>query len=507
MVAREGIMTRGRAVTGERSASWLALPAAVAGAAVIGDAVRWAPGGRLYRAVDGVTPVHFARGHTLLLGLTLLVVARGLGLRRVPHPVKVRAALRLAALVLGLAVLAEAVAAGVRRYGGDPHVTTAVGTFLLLGVLVAAALVFSPAPAPPPGTEAERRAVAALVRHPDTDSLAPFALRRDKAYVVSPDGLAAVGYRVLAGTAVAGGDPVGARSSAGAAVGAFLARCERSGWRVAVVGASGPAVRLWRSHGLRPIGIGDEAVLEVARFDLASRRMRNVRQAVSRTRNAGITTRIHQAAAMPDAVRAELRAVAGAWLGRSGERGFSMNLDDLVDGRRPECLVAVARDRTGRAVGFQRYALCAGGRTLTLDAMPRVHDAPNGVNERLIVDTVAHARELGVDRVSLNFAAFRRLLEGGARSPREALGYRALRLLDPLIKVEPLYRFNAKFRPDWQPRTVLVGSRLGLGWVLLAALGMEFALPYDRAHSVRQPPPAARPLPAVAVPAPRDGGR
>ena len=54
--------------------------------------------------------------------------------------------------------------------------------------------------------------------------------------------------------------------------------------------------------------------------------------------------------------------------------------------------------------------------------------------------------------------------------------------------MEPLYRFNAKFRPDWQARSVLVGSWLGLGWVLLAALGMEFALPYDRAHSVRQRP-------------------
>src|SRR6266545_3191225 len=157
----------------------VAVPAAVAGALVVGDALTWAPDGRLYRAVDGVTPVHFARGYTLLFGLMLLVAARGLGLRRVPHPAKVRAALRLGALVFGLAVAAELAAAAVRRLGGQSHVSAAVGTFLLLGALVALSVVFSPAPAPPPGTEAERRAVAALVQHPDTDSLAPFALRRD----------------------------------------------------------------------------------------------------------------------------------------------------------------------------------------------------------------------------------------------------------------------------------------------------------------------------------------
>lgn len=478
-------MTDERGVSG---APWVAVPAAVAGALVVGDALTWAPGGRLYRAVDGVTPVHFARGYTLLFGLMLLVAARGLGLRRVPHPAKVRAALRLGALVFGLAVAAELAAAAVRRLGGQSHVSAAVGTFLLLGALVALSVVFSPAPAPPPGTEAERRAVAALVQHPDTDSLAPFALRRDKAYVVSPDGRAAIGYRVLAGTAVAGGDPVGARVSAGSAIEAFVAHCERSGWRVAVLGASDAAVELWRSHGLRPIGIGDEAVLDVARFELATRRMRNVRQAVNRTHNFGVTTQAYPAAELPDEVRAELRTVVRAWLGRVGERGFSMNLDDLVDSRRPECVMVVARDRDGRPVGFQRYALCADGRTLTLDAMPRLHGAPNGVNERLIVDTVGYAREQGVTTLSLNFAAFRRLLETRARTPRELLGYRVMRLLDPLIRLEPLYRFNAKFRPDWQPRSVLVGSRLGLGWVMLAALGMEFALPYDRAHSVRLRP-------------------
>jgi lysylphosphatidylglycerol synthetase-like protein (DUF2156 family) len=492
-------------VTGERGATgapWRALPAAAAGALAVGDALTWTPGGRLYRAVDGITPVPVTRGHTLVLGLMLLVVARALVLRRVPHPVRVRAAGRLGGYVLGLAVLAELVAGVARRFGGQAHVSAAVATFVLLGALVAVAVALAPAPAPPPGTEAERRAVAALVRHPDADTLAPFALRRDKSYVVSPDGRAAVAYRVLAGTAVAGGDPVGARDSAAAAVAAFVARCERAGWRVAVLGAGEAARELWRAHGLRPVGIGDEAVLDVARFDLATRRMRNVRQAVSRTHNFGVTTRAYPADELPADVREQLRPIADAWLGRAGERGFSMNLDDLVDGRRPECVVMVASDAAGRPVGFQRYALCAAGRTLTLDAMPRVPGAPNGVNERLIVDTIGYARERGVQVLSLNFAAFRRLLETRARTPRELLGYRVMRLLDPLVKVEPLYRFNAKFRPDWQPRSVMVGSLSGLGWVLIATLGAEFALPYDRAHSVRHAP---RPAPQPPQPSPARG--
>jgi lysyl-tRNA synthetase class 2 len=46
--------------------------------------------------------------------------------------------------------------------------------------------------------------------------------------------------------------------------------------------------------------------------------------------------------------------------------------------------------------------------------------------------------------------------------------------------LESLYRFNAKFHPDWQPRSVLFRSWGEVGWLGAAALAMEFSLPLDR---------------------------
>jgi lysylphosphatidylglycerol synthetase-like protein (DUF2156 family) len=422
----------------------------------------------------------------LLDGLTVFVALRGLLLRRGVHRG------RPAALVAAVGgCLALVVDVGSRLAGRPNH----AGTVLVAAVLVAVAVLFAPAPAPPPGTLAERVAVSALVAGPGADTLAPFALRRDRSYALSPDGRAAVAYRVLAGTALAGGDPVGEPDAVPAAVAAFRALCRERGWRVAVLGASDPARALW--PGLRAIGIGDEAVLDVAGFDLAGRRMRNVRQAVARSRNAGVRTELWWQSELPPGLAAELAALVGGWSGR--ERGFSMNLDGLAAGAadagpgRPPCLLAVARDRRGAVVGFQRYAECAAGAVLTLDSMPRLRSAPNGVNERLIAEVMAYAKGAGVSRVSLNFAAFRALLETGERTGRERVGYRTVRLLDPLIRVEPLFRFNAKFGPYWQPRSVMIDSLGAIGWVLVAALGMEFALPYDRAHATRAPDRAPAP--------------
>jgi lysylphosphatidylglycerol synthetase-like protein (DUF2156 family) len=404
-----------------------------------------------------------------------------------PHHARVRSAIRTGVTIVIVSVLScvfiggvsvgavgHDVVTGLGGTGfGVEHASwlpTALGLFGAVGLLVIIRTLLAPAPAPPPGDDAERRHLTLLVAHPGSDTLAPFALRRDKSYVFSQDGRAAIGYRVLFGVAAAGGDPIGDPDSRDAAVREFLALCLRMGWRPAVLGASADRLGSW--PGLRSIGIGDEVVLRTEAFGLDGRHMRNVRQAVRRSHNAGVTTEVLPEAALSPELRGRLLEIASASLGGAAERGFSMNLDELLTGRHPGCLVALAYDRDGEPIAFQRYA--ASGEGLSLDAMRRAPDAPGGVNERLIVDMVRHARGHGVGAVSLNFAAFRGLLDAADRTPLERLGYRVLHLLDPLIAVESLYLFDRKFRPDYRSRSVIFRSWTDIGWIAAALLTLEF---------------------------------
>lgn len=370
------------------------------------------------------------------------------------------------------------------------------GIALLSGGLVIVVLgwLLASAPAPRPGSRAQRAILRAMVSHPDSETLAPFALRYDKSYVFSADGRAAIGYRVLAGMAVAGGDPVGARDSWPGAVEEYCKLVERSGWRPAVLGAGPEARPLWQERGMRCIGIGDEVIVDTNAFTLLGRPMRNVRQAVRRTERAGLVTEVIPERQLDPGLAGQLRRIHREWLGAAGrEHGFAMNLDAMARGVHPEALVAVAMAPEGYAVAFQRYlpAAHAGqNAALSLDVMPRTPLSPNGVNERLIVDVIDYARNHGYPRISLNFAAFRPLL-AQARSTPESLTrtqrvtIRAIGLLDPLIQVDSLYRFNDKFQPGWTPRAVLVGSWFDLPRFAIAAFGLEFALPYDRRRTGR----------------------
>lgn len=364
------------------------------------------------------------------------------------------------------------------------------GLSLLGGVtlLLVLTCLLAPARAPLPGTDTERDRVRRLVQHPDSDTLAPFALRHDKSYVFSPDGRAAIGYRVFLGTAVVGGDPLGAADAREAAVVEFLALCRRQGWRPTVLGAREELMPLWKAHGIRRgIEIGDEVMLDVAGFSLEGRSIRNVRQAVRRTHKTGITTRVLRETALDGEEADQLLGIHQRWLKGHAEHGFAMNLDAITSARHPDALLIVAYAADGRAVGFQRYHPVGGDQAsghptaLSLDVMPRDPQSPNGVNERLIVDLIAWAHDRGIGEISLNFAAFRPIMDAGTeRTLFQGAAYRAIHLLDPWIMLESLYRFNAKFRPGWQPRSVMFRSWGEVGWLAASALAMEFSLPLDR---------------------------
>lgn len=173
-----------------------------------------------------------------------------------------------------------------------------------------------------------------------------------------------------------------------------------------------------------------------------------------------------------------------------------MALGDLFTGVYPDCLVIIAADRPGNAVAFQRYVTCRAGQALSLDTMRRLPAAPGGVNERMITDVVAWAQDRGLDEVSLNFAAFRSLLEPAAKLPAsQATGAWFLRRMEGHlgIQMDSLRRFNAKFHPRWVPRYLIYPSRSQLPAIGLAVLSAEGFLPFDEGHAQPATLPRVRP--------------
>ncbi|WP_430333002.1 bifunctional lysylphosphatidylglycerol flippase/synthetase MprF [Rhodococcus sp. ACT016] len=319
--------------------------------------------------------------------------------------------------------------------------------------------------------------VYALVDRTVEDPLAPFAMHSLKSYFFSTDGSAAVGYHARLGVAVVGGDPIGDPAGFPALIAQFQQFCRDRGWWIVVLGAGERRFELWNAAGGRPrlraVPIGRDVVVDVASFDMVGRRFRNVRQAVSRTHNAGLTTEVVPEAQLPEPIRAELLEIVEQTHGGSTERGFSMILGHVLDGRYPGILLVLARDAEGVVQGFQRYAVAGHGTEISLDVPWRRQGAPNGIDERLTVAMIDYARDHGGKRVSLAFAAFPELFDEKDRGWLRQVLFNVIHLGDPLLALESLYRYLEKFHSLGDRRYVLLNLRM-LPIAAFVLLTLEF---------------------------------
>ena len=135
----------------------------------------------------------------------------------------------------------------------------------------------------------------------------------------------------------------------------------------------------------------------------------------------------------------------------------------------------VAFDGDERPVAFLRLVPCFGEEPgYSLDLMQRDPSAVNGVTEYLIANAALALGERGYRRLSMNFAAWGRLFDSGARLtlPQRMLKKLA-EVLNPYFQIKSLRDFNAKFDPEWVPRSIVVEDPAAMAKVGLLYASVE----------------------------------
>jgi lysyl-tRNA synthetase, class II len=329
-----------------------------------------------------------------------------------------------------------------------------------------------------PALGSDRDRAAVLVQEHGADSLAYFALRRDKSYFFSPSGRSFLAYRVVRGTALVAGDPIGDVDERLALLQEFQRVAHSKGWRVAIAGASSDALTDYTALGYKAMYLGDEAVIRPAEFSLEGRAIRKVRQSVSRLEKAGYEVRMLSTADADESLRRELRGVSAEWRGSWPERGFTMAMDALFI--YPDTVLAVALDPDGGVGGFLQLVPSPASDGYSLAAMRRRKETPNGLMEFLITSSVDWARAHSVSEVSLNFAVFADFLRAEDGTGPFARGLRYVLLkADRLFQLERLHSFNRKFFPHWRRRYFCFER-----WTDLPLAGLA----YLQAESLLTPP-------------------
>lgn len=204
----------------------------------------------------------------------------------------------------------------------------------------------------------------------------------------------------------------------------------------------------------RGIAIGEEAIVDLRRYQLGGRRMANLRHSVARARRDGVGVLSGSWRELPAPVRAEIARLESAWRRRHWvQLRFSVSsLHEAAADDRP-WFVAVAPDGRVQAYTSWLPSIDASGRVL--DILRRRPDSVPGSVELALHAGLEAATNAGARWASLGMSA----------NPASLWGR-----IGRLIGVNPLHlrRFKDKFAPEWRPR-YLVAPRVPAPVALAAA--------------------------------------
>jgi lysylphosphatidylglycerol synthetase-like protein (DUF2156 family) len=285
-----------------------------------------------------------------------------------------------------------------------------------------------------------------------------FALRHDKQHYFAGETL--ITYAVYGGVCLVSPDPIGPELDRAQAWAEFCSFAEDRGWVVAVLGADASWLRTYAQSGLRSLYIGDEAVVRLDAFSLDGGHKKGLRQAVNRIARYGYTATFHRAGELGEDLATQLQAIMEHNCRGDQERGFSMTLGRLSDPGDADVLVVVAHHPDGHPVAFCQFVPAPAIGGYSLDLMRRDDgDHPNGLIDFLVVNTIEHLLAAGYKGLGLNFATMRAVLAGESGDTALArMERRVLARLSRSMQIESLWRFTAKYDPEWVARYLAYGS-------------------------------------------------
>ncbi|WP_018239297.1 bifunctional lysylphosphatidylglycerol flippase/synthetase MprF [Ensifer sp. BR816] len=337
------------------------------------------------------------------------------------------------------------------------------GLRALLGVTIGAIAVAiwslmrpaATAVAPASGEELER-AIAIL----ETQDMSDANLVRmgDKSIMFSADGRAFIMYGRWARSWIALFDPVGPLDVWPDLIWQFIETARSNGCRAVFYQVSPKGLAYYADAGLRAFRLGELAEVDLARFEMKGGKWANLRQQVSRGQRDGLEFSLVEPADVP-AILPELAKISDAWLAHHSarEKGFSLGAFD------PDYLaeqpVAILKCN-GRIVAFANILVTGTKEEGSVDLMRFSPEAPRGAMDFLFAQLMEYLKAHGYRRFNLGMAPLSGMSSRRLAPVWDRAGRAFYEHGERYYNFKGLRAFKSKFHPHWQPRYLVASGGL-----------------------------------------------
>ncbi|MCS7260586.1 MAG: flippase-like domain-containing protein, partial [Anaerolineae bacterium] len=320
----------------------------------------------------------------------------------------------------------------------------------------------------PPATPSERRRAAQTVQMYGRTPLAQLALLDDKSYFFDFDGMM-IPYVVRGRIALALGDPIGPSQNVAETVRAFRTWCLSNRWHPAFYQARAVFLEQYQTAGLYPLPIAQEALVELASFDLAADASNTLRLPVTRLASLGYRYEVVQPPLSRHTLQ-ELAAVSDEWLitVQSSERSFSVGWFDEKYLRTTP--VVIVRTPEGFVIAFANLLGSCDHSEIGVDMVRHRRDVPGGLLEYLFTHMVQWAKEEGYRYFNMGSVALdpgQGELEGMETSWTQ---HYLREHIAQVYRYKGSRSFKEKFRPRWSLLYLVYPPEVSLALVTMAII-------------------------------------
>lgn len=307
----------------------------------------------------------------------------------------------------------------------------------------------------------------------------------------SCEGLGAVAF-VRAGRYLnVGGGLLAAERHRESLLAEVVAAADRRGEVVSFYNVAESDLPLFRDHGFQATKLGEEAVIDLDRWNCQGKSFEWLRRQVNYCRRQGLyAAEAERQEASPfewSSLVAELEDVSAGFLAAKPQAGELRFLDGAFEphslGRRR---VFVARAKTGRVEGFLVCNPYRNGTGWAFEIYRQRSDAVRGTIPFLMHETIRKLQQQNARRISLCLVPGLRtdgVLPGDSMLVRRGLMLGS-RYFSFIFDTAGLYHFKSRFRPTFESRYLCARPKVTLGsaWSLVRLLGV---LELDAAKMVR----------------------
>ena len=265
---------------------------------------------------------------------------------------------------------------------------------------------------------------------------------------------------------IAMGDPVGDAAAFESLFWAFQEKADHFGAKPVFYQVSAELLACYLDQGLSLFKLGEEAHIPLQNFNLIGKQHEDLRSARNKFNKLG-----YQFEILPKAEAANnlqrLRQISDQWLTskHTREKRFSLGYFDEAYLRRTD--IAVVKDPAGQIMAFANLWQGGDHHELSVDLMRYAADSPKAIMDFLFTELLLWGKTENYQWFSLGMAPLAGLERHRLAPLWHKIGVAIFDTCDQFYNFSGLYKYKAKFSPQWQPRYLAAPASLSAPYILM----------------------------------------